>query len=1031
MKNITLVMFALLCSYTSFGQTISGNVTDTKDVPLPGVSIVVARTNKGATTDFDGNYTITAAEGDALNFSYIGMKSKTVTIGADQTINVVLEEDAQQLNEVVVTALGIKKEKRSVGYAIQEIGSEELNRDNNGDVLSGIQGKVAGVNINSSSGAAGAGSSIIIRGITSLNPSANNQPLFVVDGIPISNEASTGNLLPSTGSNAPSSSEQFSFTNRGADLNPNDIESVSILKGPAATALYGVRAANGVIVITTKKGKNGETKFNLRTSIGWQEVNKTPDVQTKWREGRGGEIISTSNNNAPDGYDFADGNSFGFWTLGPEYGPNDKNYDNFKNFFNRAFTTNNSLNVSGGGENYTYFGSVSRSDDEGLVPNTYFDRTSLKLSGSINITDKFTVEPSLSYIVSDGRLPNGGDKSVMSSLSYWSPTIDINDYVLPNGDEKNYTAGVVDNPRYFAEVSYLDSKVNRILANTKFNYKFNDWAQVQYQLGVDNYHDSRLRFVPPDIDPGSATNGFIVDEGLNYNELTSNLFVTLSKDFSEDLSGSLLVGNQVSNTKSRRLTTRAEGLDPDNMTAFGQANNFFEDIGGAERKVVGLFGDFRLEYKNTLFLNVTGRNDWSSTLPKENRSFFYPSFNLSYVLSQTLQDAGSLPDFLTFAKFRASYAEVGKDASAYVGIYYDQPSNFPFGTVDGLSRDSSGGSSTLKPERTASVEFGGEFKFFNNRFGIDFTYYKQNSKDQILPVPVAQSSGYDTFVLNAGEIENRGLEALVNIVPIKTDNFKWDVTLNWSKVDAEVISLPNGVDEIIFADSGFPGVISKLEVGGAPGDLFGYVWEKHENGSRLIGEDGFPSIVASNPSDRVKVGSALPDWLGSISSTLKYKGLALSFLIERKEGGELYDSGQRNGIRNGVLQITEFRDATTVLDGVLADGTPNNIPVFIDENYYRNSAVYNRASEILVQDASWWRLRNVTLSYDLPTKLIKNTPFTTMGFSFTGTNLWLDTPFRGYDPEGSQFSAGTNAYGFTGLNIPNTKSFIFGLNLNF
>ena len=1031
MKNITFALLALGCAYASFGQTVSGNVTDDKSVPLPGVSIVVSRTNKGTTTDFDGNYSISAQEGDILQISYIGMKSKNLPVGSDLTLNVVLEEDAQQLNEVVVTALGIKKEKRSVGYAVQEIGSDELNRNNDGDVLSGIQGKVAGVNINASSGAAGAGSSIIIRGITSLNPSANNQPLFVVDGIPISNEAPTGNLLPSTGSNAPSSSEQFSFTNRGADINPNDIESVSILKGPAATALYGVRAANGVVVITTKKGKNGEMKFNLRTSIGWSEVNKTPDVQSKWREGRGGDIVSIPDNSAPDGFRFADDRTFGFWSLGPEYGPNDRFFDNFNDFFNRAFATNNSFNVSGGGESYTYFGSISRSDDEGLVPNTYFDRTSLKLSGTFNITDKFTVEPSFSYIISDGRLPNGGDKSIMSSLSYWAPSIDVNDYILPNGNEKNYTAGVVDNPRYFAEVSYLDSRVNRILANTKLNYKFNDWITAQYQLGVDNYHDSRLRFVPPDIDPGSATEGFIVREGLNYNELTSNLFVTFTKDFTEDLSSSLLVGNQISDTKVRRVTNRAEGLNPDNLSVFGEATNFFEDIGGSERRIVGLFGDFRLEYKNTLFLSITGRNDWSSTLPKENRSFFYPSFSLSYVLSQTLQDSGNLPDFLTYAKLRASYAEVGKDAPPYVGVYYDQPLNFPFGDVDGFSRDSGGGSSTLRPERTSSVEVGGEFKFFNNRFGIDFTYYVQNSKDQILPVPVPQSSGFDTFVLNAGEIENRGLEALVNIVPVKTDNFTWDITLNWSKVEAEVLSLPEGIEEIIFADSGFAGVISKLEVGGAPGDLFGYVWETDANGNRVIDDEGLPIIVADSPSDRVKVGNALPDWLGSVGSSVKYKGIGLSFLLERKEGGELYDSGQRNGIRNGVLKITEFREQETVLEGVLADGTPNNIPVLITEDYYRSSSAYNRASEVLVQDASWWRLRNVTLSYDIPNKLIRNTPFNTMSFSFTGINLWLDTPFRGYDLEGSQFSAGSNAYGFTGLNIPNTKSFIFGLNLNF
>jgi len=1012
-------------------QTVSGTVTDVNGTLLPGVTIVVLETNKGTTTNFDGEFSISAVEGNTLKFTFIGMRTQNVIVGNSSTLDVVLQEDVELLNEAIVTAFGITKEKRSVGYAVQQIDNEELTRNNTTNVLGGLQGKIAGVNINSSSGAAGAGSNIVIRGITSLNPNANNQPLFVVDGIPISNEAPTGSLLPSTGSNAPSSSEQFSFTNRGADINPNDVESISILKGPAATALYGLRAANGVVLITTKKGNSGETKFSFKTSLGFNEVSIVPEVQTKWREGRGGEIVSIPNDNAPDGYDYNDGRTFGFWSLGPEYEAGEPIYDNFRDFFRTGVTLNNSFSASGGAENYTYFGSVSRLDDKGIVPNTDFDRTSLKLSGSINLTNKFTVDPSITYIRSEGRLPNGGDKSIMSSLSYWTPTFDVNDYLLPNGNEKNYTAGVVDNPRYFAEVSYLDSQVDRILANTQFKYEFTDWASVQYQLGIDNYHDSRRRFVPPDIDPGSATEGFIVEEALNYNEWTSNLFVTLSHEFNDDFSGSLLVGNQISDIETRRLTNRAEGLDPNNLGAFGQATNFFTDEAGTERKIVGVFGDLRLDYRKTLYLNITGRNDWSSTLPKDNRSFFYPSFNLSYVLSQSLRDAGNLPDFLTFAKLRASYAEVGKDAPPYVGVYYDNPSNFPFGTVDGFSRDGQGGSDQLKPERTSALEFGTELRFFQNRLGFDLTYYIQKSKDQILPVPVAQSSGFNTFVLNAGEIENKGFEALVNIVPVKTEDFRWDLTLNFSTVDAEVLSLPEGIDEIIFADSGFAGVISKLEVGGAPGDLFGYVWERDENGNRIIREDGFPRVVADSPSDRVKVGNALPDWLGSLSSTAKYKGLSLSFLLERKEGGDLYDSGQRNGIRNGVLKITEFRDQEIILDGVLENGSPNNIPVVITEDYYRSSSIYNRASEILVQDASWWRLRNVTLSYDFSNKLLDPTFLNSLTVSFTGTNLWIDTPFRGYDPEGSQFSAGTNAYGFTGLNIPNTRTYLFGVNLNF
>ncbi|MCB0374299.1 MAG: SusC/RagA family TonB-linked outer membrane protein [Sinomicrobium sp.] len=1029
MKIRIFTILMLFFAFTGYSQTVSGTVSDDSGNPLPGVTVIISGKNIGTTTDFDGKFTINAQKNDVLEFSYLGMQTQTVRVDSNTAVNVMLQEDTTQLSEVVVTALGIKKSKRSVGYSIQEVGAEELLRDGNQDVLSAIQGKIAGVNINTTSGAAGAGSSIIIRGITSINPGGDNQPLFVVDGVPISNAASTGSVLPSVGSNSPSSSEQFSFTNRGMDINPNDIETVSVLKGPAATALYGLRAANGVILITTKRGKSGEMKFDFRSTVGWNEVNKTPEVQTRWREGRGGEIVTFEDPASETGYSYAPGFSFGFWTLGPEYGPNDRIYDNFRDLFQKGFTSTNALTMSGGKERYTYFASVSRSDEQGIVPNTFFDRTSLKLSGNINLSGKFSVEPSVSYIFSDGRLPNGGDKSIMSSLSYWSPSIDVNDYLTASGGEKNYSNGVVDNPRYFAEVSSLDSRVNRILANLKFNYSITDWLNVQYQLGIDNYHDNRRRFVPPDIDPGTQAQGFIVLQGINYSELTSNLFVTLSKDFNDDLKGSLLIGNQVTDLKTRSVLNRAEGLNPDNLQEFHEAANFFTDVGGIERRLSGVFGDARLEYKNTLFLSATGRNDWSSTLPKANRSFFYPAVSLSYVLSQTLQDSGNLPGFLSYLKLRASYAEVGKDAPPYaVGIYYDQPSNFPFDDVDGFSQDSGGGSNKLKPERTSGWEVGGEFRFFENRFGFDVTYYKQNSKDQIFSVPVPQSSGFSSFVLNAGEVENRGIEVLVNVTPVKTPDFSWDINVNWSKVDGKVLSMPDGIDEIVFADSGFPGVVSRLVLGGKPGDLYGYTWNYDENGNRIIEADGFPRV---NTSERVKVGNAFPDWLGSVGSTVKWKGLSLSFLLERKEGGDAYDSGQRNGIRNGVLKITEFRDEEIVLDGVLADGTPNTIPVVITENYYRSSSIYNLASEVLVEDTSWWRLRNVTLAYDLPSRLIGDTLFKRVSLSFTGTNLWLKTNFRGYDPEGSQFSAGTNAYGFTGLHIPSTKSFLFGINLNF
>ncbi|MDP5043563.1 MAG: SusC/RagA family TonB-linked outer membrane protein, partial [Leeuwenhoekiella sp.] len=613
MKHILLGIVSLFLFSPLMAQTITGTVTDSYGNPFPGVSVLISNTNKGTTTDFDGKYKIDAPAGTILKFTYLGMQTQNIPVASNLVINLQMQEDTEQLNEVVVTALGIKKEKRAIGYAMQELNNEELTRNSNNDVLGSMQGKVAGVNISNTSGGAGAGSSIIIRGITSLSPNSNNQPLFIVDGIPISNDAPTGNILPSTGSNAPASSEQFSFTNRGADLNPQNIESVSILKGPAATALYGLRGANGVVVITTKRGSQNGLKFSAKSTVGFNEVGKTPSVQTKYREGSNQIAISTVNNNVPGGFTYADGFNSGFRTFGPEYGPGDKNYDNFKNLFRKGFVSNNTFGINAGGKNASLYASVGYSKETGIVPNTDFERKTIKLNGNINVTDKFTIQPSITYINSGGKLANGGDKSIMSSLSYWSPTIDVNDYLNADGSERDFTKGVVDNPRYFAETSFLDSEVNRILANTKLAYEFADWFNLSYQLGIDNYYDKRYRYVASDLDPGTAVNGFIVKEGINYNEITSNLYANFTKQISEDFNTSILIGNQISIIESNRNTQRAEGLLNGKLNDFDQATNYYSDLGGSERRIVGLFGDLRLDYKNSIFLNVTARNDWSST----------------------------------------------------------------------------------------------------------------------------------------------------------------------------------------------------------------------------------------------------------------------------------------------------------------------------------------------------------------------------------------------------------------------------------
>ncbi|MEM9678783.1 MAG: SusC/RagA family TonB-linked outer membrane protein [Bacteroidota bacterium] len=1008
-------------------QTVTGKVTAENGESLPGVSVLVKGTTIGTVTDIDGNYILNVTpSSDVLIFSFIGYKTTEVAISGRSRIDFQMELDVTQLSEVVVTSFGIEQEKRSLGYAVQEVSSDEISQANQPNVVNALQGKIAGVTINNSGGAPGAGASILIRGVTSLTPGANNQPLFVIDGIPISNETIAGSQLPSAGSNSPASSEQFSFSNRATDIDPENIQSISILKGPSATALYGLRAANGVVVITTKKGQAGKARINFTTSVGWDELAKSPEYQTSYREGRFGRLRFRSN-----------GNPLRFQSFGPAVTPTTPVFDVVDDFFETGQRFENSISISGGNENTTYFTSVSRLDQSGIVPNSDWDRTAITFSGTKDFSDILKFSTSVTYSNSGGNRPHAGDKSIMSALSYHPTTFDVNDYINPDGSMRDYSDGIIDNPRYLAEFSTMEDNVNRLIGNVGFNLTPLKWLNIDYKIGTDYYNDARLRVVPPGLDVSSQTGGFLIDEQINYREINSNFLVTLSKDFNEDISASLLLGHQVTDIKSNRTNTRGEQFTLANFYDLSNTTNVFASNDQFQRRLVGVFADAKLNYKGTVYLSITGRNDWSSTLPKENRSFFYPSVSLGYVFTETLAATGIKPDFLTYGKLRTSWAKVGKDAGPYqIGVTYGGATNFPFGDINGFRQSTLAGSDELRPETTTSIEIGTDLRFLDNRIGIDLTYFKQRSEDQIIPVPVSNTTGFSRFVTNAGEIENTGWELLLTGTPIKTPDFSWDVSVNWSKLESDVVSIAEGVDEIEFFNAGFVGIVNKLVPGGSVGDLYGYNFVKSDDGRLVIDDNGFPFIRTDT---LLKVGNALPDWQGGITNTFNYKGLSLSFLLEWRQGGDVYDMGIRNGIRNGILAQTERRYEQVIFKGVQNTGTDedpvfveNTTPVQIDgESLYRNSIRYNRAADIVLEDASWFRLRTVSLGYSLPKSILPGNAIERATITLTGNNLFINTPFRGYDPEASYLGSGSNAFGFTGLVIPNTRSYSVKLNLTF
>ena len=1034
-----IVLFTAACSFL-FAQNISvsGQVTDASSVPLPGVNIQIKGTSIGTSTDFDGNYSISANQGDVLIFSFVGFKTTEVSVTGTK-LDVSLEEDASALDEVVITAFGVAKKQKSLGYSVTQVSASDVNLTGQNNALEALQGQVAGVQINRTSGSAGGGVDILIRGVTSVNPSRSNQPLIIVDGLALNNDTFSGEVRPSTGSNSASSAEQFAFSNRAGDINPEDIESYSVLKGAAATALYGVRASNGAIIITTKKGKQGKAKISLTASTSFREVKTTPDDQTEYREGFNNLPRTLYTPETDVGFTRLGGTSFYSW--GPRFSDDSATLDNSDvidltndqyyspyDIFRTGINTQINLSVSGATDVMDYFLSVGNSSDEGILPNTDYEKTNLRLKAGYKVTDNFTINSSIAYTNSGGRRANGGDKSVMSALSYFSGTFPINDYMNPDGSERDYSFGIIDNPRYLMETSSLVDDVNRWVGNATFNWQPKEWVNITYAAQIDNYSDRRNRYVGPDLDGGSQVGGFILNQNINFTALESNLLVAFTKDWSDDFTTDLTLGHQLSDTKRNYDEARGEGLNIAGVNEIGNTTNFFLNNSVTQLRNMGVFGELKVAYKDKLFLTLTGRNDWLSTLPKENRSFFYPSVSLAYDISDLFGDG----DVFSFGKLRASWAEVGKGPGfGDVGQYFVVDGDFPFGGSGGYRRSTRLGDLAIQPESNKSTEFGADLRFFDNRIRLDYAYFKTRVEDQIFNVGTAYSSGLSAITRNAGDYEVFGHELLLSVDIIRKTDFRWNMILNWSTSEGNVLDIPEDIEAIIFADAGFAGVTSEVREGDKMGNLYGYKW-RYENGERYIGSDGLPRV---NLDERVVVGNAFPDFISSVNNSFKWKGFGFNFVLEYKEGGDLYDSGMRNSIRNGVRGITAFRNVDTVLEGVMDDGnggfTPNTIEATIDQNYYRSSTRYNRASEVLVQDASWVKLRNIGLSYDFGSSIIDKLKVDKLSFNVSANNILLWTPFDGFDPEGNQYSAGSNVYGFTGLSIPLSQSYSFGLNIVF
>jgi TonB-linked SusC/RagA family outer membrane protein len=1056
---------------------ITGTITNAEDGnALPGVSVGVKGTTNGTATDVNGKYTIKAPTNGVLIFSFVGMQSQEVEIGGKTVIDLALETEALAVGEVVVTALGISKEKKALGYSVQDVKSEEINRTMNTNLVNSISGKVAGVQVTSSAGVAGGSSFITIRGRNSIT--GDNQPLFVVDGVPIDNSMNySGN--PDDGTN--NLTNGVAYSNRAIDLNPDDVESVSVLKGGAASALYGLRAANGAIIITTKKGKNTgglrNSVVNFNSSVSFDEVNKLPGLQTSYTQGEGGQWIGADDVNPYKMFSWGaridtmrfDGSNYKYDANGKLVGMSDPTatsnhavaYDNPGNFFRTGVTYNNNISVSGGNDVGTLYVSYANTKSTGVVPNNDFTKNNFKISGEAKASNKLTISGEANYINSGGtRIQQGSNISgVMLGLMRTPPTFDdAAGYQFDDGTQRNYRGGGgYDNPYWTVNKNQFKDQVNRLIGNVGFSYKFNSWANLNYKLGTDFYTDDRKQFF--DIHSRAYPAGQVFQDHQFNRDLNSDLLLILKHNITNDLDFNLTLGNNMFQSQYQQLYAQGDQMTIPGFYHISNTSSVLVRESDSKKRTAAFFGDLTLSYKGMLFYNGTYRKEWSTTLPDGKNAFPYWSSSLGFVFTELsgLKDNS----ILSFGKLRASYAIVANDAPVFytatnydAGFYnngYISGISFPFEGTSGFQVGDVLGNSELKPEKLRSAEVGGEFRFLKNRIGIDVAYYNNRNSDLILQVPVSGAAGYIVKNMNAAVMENKGIEMVVNFSSIKTSSFEWETVINFTKNNNKVTDLAPGVANISLG--GFTGTDIRAVKGYSYGSIFGSDFIRDSQGRIVI--DDVPTIGADpNPNygypvyepsaNQVSLGSTLPDWTMGFTNSFRFKGIELSMLIDVKKGGKMWD-GTR-GVMNyfGTGAETGDRDKNYVFDGVLghtngtdpatgdfivvSNGTPNTINVKRDENWYTgNGGGFDGPASQYVEDASWVRLKELSLSYALRSKLVDKTKILKgLSIFVSGRNLWLLTPYKGIDPETNLYGS-ANTQGLDYFNMPSTKTYTIGL----
>lgn len=1040
MRKVSFLILLLVLQgfmYVAYGQSrsVSGVViADDDNAPMRDVSVVVKGTGRGIKTNEAGHFSLQASDGEVLVFSFIDYARQEITVKPGvNTYNVRLVQSLKELGNVVVnTAYGGRANKRSLTYQAQSVAGAEIAETQKDNWINALAGKVAGANITPTAGVPGASSTIVLRGVTSL--SQNNQPLFVVDGVPYDNQTvKEGNMVVT------SDNRYSDYTNRAADLNPADIESVTILQGPEAAALYGSDGASGAIVITTKKGKAGKISMNYDNSFRFETEYMFPKVQTTYSRGLNGIYDPNATVNP-----FGAGAIYAYF--GPKYKPGTQLYDNIHNFFNTGFTQKHNLSIDGGSDLATYRFSVSYLDQDGVVPMTGYQKINARLSGTARFSPKFNLTTTLAYTYADNNKASKGAGSYMMNLLNFPADIDVRNYKNPDGTRMLYRAGNTsltaefDNPLWDVNKNRSADKTDRITTNVTISAPLFKWLTLSNMVGIDMYNTAGYNNIHPLSRAGFSTNGRV----FNYQNITRNFSNVTTAVFSLT-TGSIKHGLTLGFTPENNYTKiesqagyrfyerdffSMNNTDPQSRLAMTAILH--------DRKVRG-FGNYTFNFKDQVYLSLAGSREGTSKLMSrtvdKDPYYYFGSASASYIFTELPWFKGQ--QTVSYGKLRLSYGTTGKGPNSPYVI--DNAFSSQITTGGGYAYNVTGNNFGLKPERTQNLEYGGEIRFLNNRIGLDVTRYELKTKDQIIVPRFSYGSGFVLKYLNGGSVRNRGINAILDLQVIKRTDLTWNLKFNFDHNRGKVLTMPKDLPSYYDSDTW---VFGNLRGQSYPGTSTGNMGAF----SPLRNYQGLPIISSTtglplNFGDFVNVGDRNPDFKTGIVSSLTYKNISLNLTLDTRKGGDVFNGNEYWLYLNGLSTRTLDRETPITIKGVLNDGlhntsnpTINTIVVtpYFRSDYYGSSAI---TEADFIESVDWVRLRDVTLSYRLPATLLSRQKIVKSASVFvTGTDLFIITNYTGADPSVSANTAGAGGFGGIGIDfgaLSTPRGINFGCRLNF